>query len=62
MTIVPCNNVEEFPITPPKKFSTARKNIWTYLGINAIGVVDGAIVLDDTDAGGAGADQVAAGV
>lgn len=36
--------------------------MWTYLGVNAIGVVDGAVVLDDADAGGAGAHEVAARV
>lgn len=34
----------------------------THLGVNAIRVVDGAIVLDDTDAGGTSADEVTAGV
>lgn len=34
----------------------------SYLGVNTVGVVDGSVVFDDSDAGGASTDQVTAGV
>lgn len=46
----------------PQKPGVATPVSANYLGVDAVGVVDGAVVLDDADAGGSGAHEITASV